>query len=52
MTPSFLFAELYIDETLSRVANSALPCAPVRPHVERWSRARRVSSALRAPFSS
>jgi hypothetical protein len=52
MTHYTLVAQLYTDASLSRVALSALPDAPVQPHVERRAPLRRLAPALRARFSS
>ena len=46
MHPSSLLPELYADRSLSRLAHSALPGAPVRPHVERRRRVRGAAAAM------
>jgi hypothetical protein len=44
--PSFLLAELFAESSLSRVARSALPDAPVDASARRSGRVRRLSLAL------
>jgi hypothetical protein len=46
----FHLADLYAQESLSRVAHSALPDAPVQPHVEPTMRTRKFVAALRRPL--
>ena len=45
MSPDFLLASLYSESSISRVAHSALPDAPVRSHVERRMQFRRSSTS-------
>ena len=50
MSPYFVLAELYAKPSVSRVATSALPNAPVIPHVPRWHRVRHVVRAIERWF--
>ena len=50
MPPLFHLADLHAQASLPRVAHSALPDAPVRPHVEPHRRIENVIAALRRPL--
>ena len=52
MPPSFMLAQLYAEASLSRVAYSALPGAPVQPYVQRRRRLGRVTVSLRRRFTA
>jgi hypothetical protein len=47
MSPSFVLSQLYAEGSLPGVARSALPRAPVQPHVERRWRRRPLSARAR-----
>jgi hypothetical protein len=47
MEPTFLVAEMYSKGSLSGLASSALPDAPVRPAHDRRRRTRRTLGAVR-----
>jgi hypothetical protein len=52
MPPSFMLAQLYAQSSLSRLAHSALPGAPVQPYVERRRAIRSWPGALWGWFTA